>query len=77
MRDNSRKLMEITEVDRLENGRIMLNPLYRFEEDEYATASKVSGHLNRTANRMIHPEKFISSGIYHFLGEDYRKLYAN
>lgn len=73
MRDSSRKLVEITEVDKLENGRIHLNPLYRFEEDENATAKKVSGHLNRTKNRMKHPEKFLSSGIYEFLGENYKE----
>lgn len=72
MRDSTRKLVEITEVDKLENGRIHLNSLYRFEEDENATAKKVSGHLNRTKNRMKHPEKFLSSGIYEFLGENYK-----
>ena len=73
MRDKSRKLVEITEVDRLENGKIIMNPLYRFEEDEKATAKKVSGHLNRTGNRMKHPDKFIASGIYEFLGENYKE----
>lgn len=73
MRDKSRKLVEITEVDKLENGRIIMNPLYRFEEDEKATAKKVSGHLNRTGNRMKHPDKFIASGIYEFLGENYKE----
>lgn len=73
MRDSSRKLMEITEVVGLENGYIVLNPLFKFEEDEYATAKKVSGHLNYTGNRMVHPEKFLSSGIYEFLGENYKE----
>lgn len=73
MRDKSRKLVEITEVDKLENGRIIMNPLYRFEEDEKATAKKVSGHLNRMGNRMKHPDKFIASGIYEFLGENYKE----
>lgn len=72
MRDSSRKLMEITEVVGLDNGKITLNPLYRFEEDERATAQKVSGHLNRTENRMQHPDKFLASGIYEFLGENYK-----
>ncbi|MFQ7492188.1 MAG: CpaF family protein, partial [Lachnospiraceae bacterium] len=34
LRDHSRKTMEITEVIGYENGEIILNPLYRFEEDE-------------------------------------------
>lgn len=73
MRDSSRKMQEIVEVTGLENGRITLNPLYRFEEDEFATARKVSGHLNYTGNRMVHPEKFLESGIYEFLGEKYKE----
>lgn len=73
MRDSSRKLMEITEVVGLENGHIVLNPLFKFEEDEHATARKVSGHLNYTGNRMKHPDKFLSSGIYEFLGENYKE----
>lgn len=73
MRDSSRKLQEITEVKGLENGHIVLNPLFRFEEDRHATAKKVSGHLNYTGNRMEHPEKFLSSGIYEFLGQNYRE----
>ena len=52
LRDKSRKTMEITEVVGYENGKIILNPLYVFEEDEYSTMEKVSGHLNRTTNKM-------------------------
>lgn len=70
MRDSSRKTMEITEVTALENGKILLNPLFRFEEDEHTTLQKVSGELKRTENKMIHPDKFISSGIYDYLEEE-------
>lgn len=52
LRDKSRKTMEITEVVGYENGKIILNPLYVFEEDEHSTMEKVSGHLNRTTNKM-------------------------
>ena len=50
LRDKSRKTMEITEVVRYENGKIILNPLYVFEEDENSTLDKVSGQLKRTSN---------------------------
>lgn len=73
MRDKSRKVLEITEVVGLEGNEIVLNPIFRFEEDEKSTVRKVSGSLNRTKNRLIHPDKFISAGIYEILGEDYRK----
>lgn len=69
MRDSSRKTLEITEVAGYENGRIILNSLFRFEEDEHTTLRKVSGALKRTSNKMKHPDKFISSGIYDYLEE--------
>lgn len=52
LRDRSRKTMEITEVVGYENGKVQLNPLYKFEEDENSTLEKVSGSLKRTANPM-------------------------
>lgn len=67
MRDSTRKTMAISEVVGLENGKVVLNPLFQFEEDEHTTVRKVSGSLNRTANEMAHPDKFISSGIYDYL----------
>jgi pilus assembly protein CpaF len=68
MRDKSRKTMEITEVVGMdEHGKIILNPLFKFEEDEHKTARRVSGSLNRTQNEMVHPDKFINAGIYDYL----------
>ena len=55
--------MEITEVLGYENGKIILNPLYRFEEDENSTLEKVSGSLKRTENPMQNTHKLILSGI--------------
>lgn len=63
LRDKSRKTMEITEVLGYENGKIILNPLYRFEEDENSTLEKVSGTLKRTENPMKNTHKLILSGI--------------
>ena len=63
LRDKSRKTMEITEVVGYENGRIILNPLYRFEEDENSTLTKVSGSLKRTENPMINDYKLRLSGF--------------
>lgn len=62
LRDKSRKTMEICEVVGYENGQIVLNPLYVFEEDENSTLDKVSGSLNRTKNKMKNPYKLILSG---------------
>jgi len=63
LRDKSRKTMEITEVVGYENGQIILNPLYVFEEDENSTLEKVSGSLNRTKNPMKNVHKLRLSGI--------------
>ncbi len=63
LRDKSRKTMEITEVVGYENGQIILNPLYVFEEDENSTLEKVSGSLNRTKNPMKNDYKLRLSGI--------------
>lgn len=63
LRDKSRKTMEITEVLGYEDGKIILNPLYQFEEDENSTLEKVSGSLKRTGNPMKNTHKLILSGI--------------
>lgn len=63
LRDKSRKTMEITEVLGYEDGKIILNPLYVFEEDENSTLTKVSGSLKRTANPMKNDYKLRLSGI--------------
>ncbi len=63
LRDKSRKTMEITEVVGYHDGQIELNPLYVFEEDENSTLYKVSGGLKRTANKMVHTNKLIMTGI--------------
>lgn len=63
LRDKSRKTMEITEVVRYEDGKIVLNPLYVFEEDENSTLEKVSGSLVRTENQMVNTFKLQLAGI--------------
>lgn len=63
LRDKSRKTMEITEVVGYENGKVILNPLYRFEEDENSSLTKVSGKLNRTENRLKNDFKLKLAGI--------------
>lgn len=63
LRDKSRKTMEITEVVGYENGKIILNPLYKFVEDENSTLEKVSGSLVRTENQMKNTFKLQLAGI--------------
>ena len=63
LRDKSRRTMEITEVLEYENGEIVLNPLYVFEEDENSTMERVSGKLKRTDNPMKNDYKLRLAGI--------------
>lgn len=63
LRDKSRKTMEICEVAGYEDGKIKLNVLYKFEEDENSTLEKVSGSLLRTKNKMINVFKLQLAGI--------------
>lgn len=63
LRDKSRKTMEITEVVGYEDEKIILNPLYVFEEDENSTLEKVSGSLIRTKNPLVNDFKLRISGI--------------
>lgn len=62
LRDHSRKTMEITEVLGMQDGSILLNPLYRFEEDEGSSLTKVSGRLVRTGNKLQNTYKLQMSG---------------
>ena len=67
LRDGTRKTLSISEVKELSpNGRVILNPLFRFEEED-PTSAKVRGTLRRTGNPMAHPDKFIAAGIVNYL----------
>lgn len=66
LRDRTRKTMEISEVTGYENGKIQLNALYKFEEDENTTFEKVSGSLKRTDNPMKNVYKL---QLYGYRGE--------
>lgn len=57
LRDKTRKTMEICEVIGYKDGKVQLNTLYKFEEDENTSLEKVSGTLKRTENRMINVHK--------------------
>ncbi len=63
LRDKSRKTVEITEVVGYKQGKIILNPLFVFEEDENSTLHKVSGSLKRTSNKMKKTFKLQISGV--------------
>ncbi len=68
MRDKTRKTLSINEVIGLQDGEIVMQPLFEFVEDpERTSVRKVVGTLQRTDKQMAHPDKFISNGIYDYL----------
>lgn len=62
LRDHSRRTMEITEVVGYENSEIKLNPLYEFVEQGEDENGRIIGGLQRTANAMVHTQKFSAAG---------------
>lgn len=61
LRDRSRKVLAITEVLECESGKILLNPLYRFD-DRGDSDGKVNGELAFTGNLLVSQEKLKASG---------------
>lgn len=63
LRDKSRRVLAITEVESYVDGEIRLNPLYEFVETGETEDKKVIGELRRSENSMIHIEKFSAAGL--------------
>ena len=62
LRDKSRKVLAIVEVDGYENGEIQLNELYHFQELE-ETNGKITGYLKKVGD-LKHREKLKNARIY-------------
>ena len=67
MRDRSRKVVSIHEVERYEygtdGGRVILRPLYKFQENKELSDRTVVGELVRTPLEMVHTEKLENASI--------------
>lgn len=62
VRDKSRKVLEICEIEGFADGEVLLNPIYRFIEDNRSTSEKVSGSL-MMEGKLIHNEKLKAAGL--------------
>lgn len=62
LRDKSRKVLEITEVTGMEQGEILVNPLYQFREMKGLNDERVNGKLEKLGV-MEHAEKLQAAGI--------------
>lgn len=66
LRDKSRRTMEISEVLGIQQGKIILNPLFLFEEtfDKASPSDKLNGYLKRTSKSLVNIQKLRNSGIF-------------
>ena len=63
LRDRSRRVMEISEVQRSSSGEIVLNPIFTFCEEGETVEKRVVGSLRRTRNKITNTNKFNLAGI--------------
>ncbi len=63
LRDNTRKVVAISEVIGVENGEVLLNPLYEFVEEGETDTGKVLGELQATGNHLLNETKAQLAGI--------------
>ena len=62
LRVKSRKVLEIDEVCGIEDGEIVLRPLYKFQETKGSSKEHVKGHLVATDHRLANRDKLIMAG---------------
>lgn len=63
LRDKTRKVTEISEVMGVEDGEILLNPLFKFVEDGNLVTDAVNGRLVATGNKLQNTAKLQMAGI--------------
>lgn len=62
LRDRSRRVLEISEVMGYEDGKIILNTLYQFEEGGQDSEGKIEGTL-QNRGRLLRTEKLAAAGL--------------
>lgn len=62
LRDKTRKVLEIDEVEGIRDGEIRLRPLFRFCEVDGSRTDQVQGQLELIGNRLLHREKLEQAG---------------
>ena len=62
LRDKSRRVLEISEIDSFTDGEIMLNSLYHFEESGVDDDGRILGQLVKTGT-LRHTQKLCAAGI--------------
>ena len=62
LRDKSRRVLEISEVDGFTDGEIVLHTLYRFEETGVLDSGRIQGFLKK-AGTLCHTDKLMAAGL--------------
>ncbi|MCM1184931.1 MAG: CpaF family protein [Lachnoclostridium sp.] len=62
LRDKSRRVLEISEIAGYQDGKIMINPLYQFEEGGQDSEGKIEGTL-QNKGRLLRTEKLAAAGL--------------
>ena len=62
LRDKSRRVLEISEVDGFMDGEIVLHTLYRFEETAVLDSGRIQGFLKK-AGTLCHIDKLMAAGL--------------
>ena len=62
LRDKSRRVLEISEVDGFMDGEIVLHTLYRFEETAVLDSGRIQGILKK-AGTLCHTDKLMAAGL--------------
>lgn len=62
LRDKSRRVLEISEVTGYEDSKIMVNPLYQFEEGGQDSEGKIEGTLQKKG-RLLRTDKLTAAGL--------------
>lgn len=62
LRDKSRRVLEIDEVVDMENGEIVLHPLFKFKEEGESENGRIIGSLKRTKYALAHSGKLERAG---------------
>ena len=62
LRDKSRRVLEISEVDGFMDGEIVLHTLYRFEETAVLDSGRIQGFLKKEGT-LCHTDKLMAAGL--------------
>lgn len=62
LRDKTRKVLEIDEIEGIQGGEIILRQLYKFQEMPGSTSDRVEGQLMPTGQQLLHCEKLKMAG---------------